>query len=373
VLALLLAGGEGSRLGPLTEDRAKPAVPFAGTYRLIDFPLSNCHHSRVSDVWVLQQYEPRVLTDHLSNGRPWDLDRTYGGFRTVHPSLGDAAESGFYAGNADAIWRTHESIGEFDPEVVLVLSGDAVYRLDYGDVLEHHLATGAEVTIVTTEVEREQAGRFGVVEVDGERVRGFEYKPERARTGTVTTEVFVYDARLLLDTLAELADGEDELQDFGDDLLPRLVERGKTYAYPLPGYWRDVGTLESYWQGHMDLLGSEPALALDDDEWPILTRGVPGPPARIDDGARLAESLISPGARVGGEVSRSVLGPGVIVEPGASVRESILLQNVVVRAGAAVERAIVDAEARVEASVSGNGQLVVADRDGRVEHAAELG
>ena len=372
MLALLLAGGAGSRLGPLTEDRAKPAVPFAGTYRLIDFPLSNCHHSRVSDVWVLQQYEPRVLTDHLSNGRPWDLDRTYGGFRIVHPALGDAAESGFYAGNADAIWRSHESILEFDPELVLVLSADAVYRLDYGDVLEHHLATDAELTIVTTEVEREQAGRFGVVELDGERVRGFEYKPERPRTGTVATEVFVYDARLLLDTLGELAQNQDELQDFGDDLLPRLVERGKAYAYPLPGYWRDVGTLESYWQGHMDLLGSDPALGLDDDEWPILTRGLPGPPVRVDDGARLAESLVSPGARVAGDVSRSVLGPGVVVEPRASVRESVLLHDVVVRAGASVERAIVDAEARVEAPVGGDGQLVVADRDGRVQPAVEL-
>ena len=189
----------------------------------------------------------------------------------------------------------------------------------------------------------------------------------------MATEVFVYDARLLVDTLGELAQNQDELEDFGDDLLPRLVERGKAYAYPLPGYWRDVGTLESYWQGHMDLLGSDPALGLDDDEWPILTRGLPGPPARVDDGARLAESLVSPGARVAGDVSRSVLGPGVVVEPRASVRESVLLHDVVVRAGASVERAIVDAEARVEAPVGGDGELVVAHRDGRVQRAVELG
>ena len=264
VLALVLAGGEGNRLGPLTENRAKPAVPFAGSYRLIDFPLSNCHHSRVSDVWVLQQYDPRVLTDHLSNGRPWDLDRTYGGLRVVHPSLGDEEESGFYEGNADAIRRSCASIRAFDPELVLVLSADAVYRLDYAEVLERHLDSGAELTMVTTEVPQEQAGRFGVVEVEGERVRGFEYKPERPRTNVVTTEVFVYEARLLLETVAEPAEGEDERRDFGHELLPRLVERGNARAFPLAGYWRDVGTLESYWEAHMDLLGPEPLLDLDD-------------------------------------------------------------------------------------------------------------
>jgi glucose-1-phosphate adenylyltransferase len=373
VLALVLAGGEGSRLGPLTENRAKPAVPFAGSYRLIDFVLSNCHHSRVSDVWVLQQYDPRVLTDHLSNGRPWDLDRTYGGLRVVHPSLGDDDESGFYSGNADAIWRSCTSIQAFDPELVLVLSADAVYRLDYGEVLERHLEAGAEVTMVTTEVPREQAARFGVVELDGERVRGFEYKPERPRTNIVATEVFVYEAQLLLDTLAELAEGEEELRDFGNELLPRLVERGKAHSYALAGYWRDVGTLESYWEGHMDLLGTKPMLDLDDADWPILTWGVPQLPARIHEGARLTESLISPGARVAGEVSHSVLGPGVVVEPGASVRRSVLLHGAVVAADAVLEQAVVEADARVGGSIGGNDELVAVAGDGRVLRASELG
>jgi glucose-1-phosphate adenylyltransferase len=371
VLALVLAGGEGSRLGLLTEERAKPAVPFAGVYRLIDFALSNCHHSRVSDVWVLQQYEPRVLTDHLSNGRPWDLDRTYGGLRVVHPSLGDE-ESGFYAGNADAIWRSGESIRALDPELVLVLSADAVYRLDYGAVLARHEETGAEVTMVTTEVSREEAGRFGVVQLEGERARGFQYKPEEPRSGTVTIEVFVYDTGPLLDTLAELAGGEGQLQDFGEALLPRLVEQGKAYAYPLEGYWRDVGTLESYWQGHMDLLGSEPALDLDDPEWPILTWGAPRPPARVNEGARVAESLLSPGSRVAGYVDRSVLGPGVVVEAGATVRASVLLHDAVVAAGAVLEQAIVEAEASIEGLIVGHDTLIVVGRDGQVQRADEL-
>ena len=175
VLALVLAGGEGGRLDPLTRERAKPALPFAGVYRLIDFPLSNCHHSRISDVWVLQQYEAHTLSEYLANGRPWDLDRTYGGLRVVHPYLGDD-ESGWYEGNADAIHRNREAIEAFDPEVVLVLSADAVYTLDYGRVLEGHLEREAEVTLVTKRVGREEASRFGVVELDGDsRVRAFEY------------------------------------------------------------------------------------------------------------------------------------------------------------------------------------------------------
>lgn len=373
MLALVLAGGEGNRLGPLTENRAKPAVPFAGSYRLIDFPLSNCHHSRVSDVWVLQQYDPRVLTDHLSNGRPWDLDRTYGGLRVVHPSLGGGEEGGFYEGNADAIRRSCASIRAFDPQLVLVLSADAVYRLDYGEVLERHLESEAELTMVTAEVPPEQAERFGIVEVEGQRVRAFEYKPERPSTNIATTEVFVYDAKLLLESVAELQQGEDELQDFGHDLLPRLVERGNAHAFPLDGYWRDVGTLESYWEAHMDLLGHEPLLDLDDPEWPILTWGAPRPPALVHDGARLTDSLVSPGARVAGEVSRSVLGPGVVVEPGATVRRSVLLHDAVVTAGAVLDQAIVDADARVEGTIGGGEELVVVAADGRSLQASEVG
>ena len=349
VLALVLAGGEGGRLKPLTNERAKPALPFAGAYRLIDFPLSNCFHSRIRDVWIIQQYEPHELSRQLANGRPWDLDRTYGGLQILHPYLGDS-ESGWYEGNADALHENREAIGEFGADVLLVLSADHVYKLDYADVVEHHLETGASVTIVTTQVAREEAGRYGVVDVasDG-TVKGFDYKPEEPAHDIVTTEVFAYDARKLLETLEELAAGDEDLEDFGHELLPRLVDAGEARAFPLDGYWRDVGTVDSYWQAHMELLGEEPPLRLDDPEWPILTAGLQRPPARIEGSARIDASLVSAGAVVRGTVERSVLSPGTVVDDGASVRDSILFHDCHVGRGASVTRAVVDTAVEVEA------------------------
>ena len=282
VLALVLAGGEGDRLAPLTDKRAKPALPFAGIYRLIDFPLSNCVHSGISDVWVIQQYEPHELARQLAGGRPWDLDRTRGGLRILHPYLG-GSESGWYEGNADAIYRNREVIADHDPDVLLVLSADHVYKLDYGDVIADQLESGAAVTMVTTHVPAEEASRYGVVEVDADGiVRGFQYKPDDPAGDLVTTEVFAYDARRLLQTLDDLAGkGESSgLADFGHELLPRLVDEGAARAFQLDGYWRDVGTIEAYWQTHMELLEAEPRLLLDDPAWPVLTAGLQRPPAR---------------------------------------------------------------------------------------------
>jgi glucose-1-phosphate adenylyltransferase len=353
VLGVVLAGGEGGRLGPLAEGRAKPVLPFGGVYRLIDFPLSNCHHSRVSDVWVIQQYEAHSLSEHLANGRPWDLDRTWGGMRVVHPTSGEGdAGSGFYEGNADAIHRNREAIERFGPELVLVLSADAVYRLDYQDVLERHRQRGAEATAVTTMRPKEEAARLGTVAVDGAgRVTAFEYKPKEPQSEVVTIEVFVYDAEVLLGTLAELEREGEELSDFGHSLLPRLVERGKTWADDLGGYWRDVGTIESYWQAHMDLLEPEPQLRLDDPEWPILTRASQRPPARVEATARIEGSLISPGCNVKGRVVRSVLGPGVVVEEGVEVIDTVVLGDSLIAAD--VRTAIVDEGANVVQETNG--------------------
>ena len=356
VLALVVAGGEGERLKPLTENRAKPALPFGGVYRLIDFPLSNCHHSRVSDVWVIQQYEAHTLSEHLASGRPWDLDRTWGGLRVVHPTTGD--ESGFYEGNADAIHRNRTAIERFDPELLLVLSADGVYKLDYASVLERHVERKAEATVVTTTTTLEEASRLGAVIVEGEgRVTGFEYKPDDPSSQVVTTEVFVYDAQVLLRTLAELEEEGEELSDFGHSLLPRLVERGKTWAYDLDGYWQDVGTLESYWQAHMELLEPEPPLQLDDPEWPILTRASQRPPARIEKPASVEASLISAGCTVRGTVVRSVLGPGVVVEEGVSVVDSVVLGRSQVAAN--LECAIVDLGAAVVRTATGGDEPAV--------------
>jgi glucose-1-phosphate adenylyltransferase len=356
VLALVLAGGEGSRLELLTERRAKPALPYAGVYRLIDFPLSNCLHSGIEDVWILQQYRLQSLNDELANGRPWDLDRTHGGLRLLPPQLG-AEEDGFHEGNADAIWRNRQLIAEHDPEVVLVLSADHVYRLDYGEVLARHRERGAGVTVVTSEVPAAEASRQAVVEVaaDG-RLSGFHYKPEEPPTTRVATEVFAFRTDRLLDTLQELA-GQGELEDFGRGLLPRLVQAGEAVEHRMAGYWRDVGTVPAYWQAHMDLLDPERPLDLADPDWPVLGRAPHRLPARVEGSARLEQALLSPGAVVAGQVARSVVGPGVVVEPGASVRDAVLLDDCVVAAGASVERAVLDRGVRVspDAVVGGPG------------------
>ena len=347
-LAIVLAGGAGSRMGPLTENRAKPALPFAGLYRLIDFPLSNCANSGISDVWVLQQYQPVSIEDHLANGRPWDLDRTSGGLLILQPFTG-GEEEGFAEGNADALWRHRRLIREFDADVVLVLSADAVYTLDYRDVVDAHLESDADVTMVTSKVDEDPA-RFGVVTVgDDRRVTDFSYKPDDPKSDVVTTEVFAYRPAALLDALDDLGESDEPIEDFGDALLPRLVDAGRAYAFALDGYWRDVGTPQSYWQAHQDLVDGN-GTDLDDPDWRIRTTAGHRPPALIEAGATVERSLVSPACRVAGQVSRSVLSPGVVVEAGAVVEESVILHGAVIRAGARVERAIVDSGVEVAAN-----------------------
>ncbi len=368
-LALILAGGAGGRLETLTQERAKPAMPYAGVYRLIDFPLSNCANSGLADVWIVEQYQPHSLNSHLANGRPWDLDRTYGGLQILPPyqdNASDEEEGGFAEGNADAIYRNRALIRAFAPDTILVLSADHVYTLDYRDVLGRHREAGADVTMVTTTApEGDDPSRFGVVQVgDDGRVTDFAYKPEQPRGDLVTTEVFVYDARALLDTLDQLAGeaegGEDgpRLADFGNGLLPRLVAAGRAYEHRLDGYWRDVGTIASYWRSHMELLDPKPRLDLDRADWPIRTRSHHRPPARIAASARIDRSLIAPGCAVRGTVLRSVLAPGVVVAEGATVRDAIVLHDTVIEAGATVDCAVVDERVRV-----GEGARIGARRE----------
>lgn len=338
-------------MGPLTERRAKPALPFAGHYRLIDFALSNCTNSGISDVWVLQQFQPHSLEDHLANGRPWDLDRTSGGLLILHPFSG-GREGGFHEGNADALWRHRRLIAEFGPDVVLVLSADAVYTLDYRQVVRTHVEAGADVTMATTRV-AEDAGRFGVVDVDEDgRVIDFAYKPDDPSSDLVTIEVFAYRTDVLLSTLDELAGDDGGLNDFGDELLPRLVDGGRAWEHRVESYWRDVGTPESYWQAHQDLLaGRTPGFDLDDRDWPVWTTGAHRPPAWVSRSASVDGSLLSPACRVSGRVVDSVLSPGVVIEEGAVVERSVLLHGVMVRSGARVEQAIVDSRVEVGAGI----------------------
>ncbi|MBB5233684.1 glucose-1-phosphate adenylyltransferase family protein [Deinococcus budaensis] len=379
VLAIVLAGGKGSRLAPLTTERAKPAVPFLGTYRLIDFPLSNLVHSGIGDVWVIEQYLPHGLNDHLSGGRPWDLDRTRGGLVVMPPFSSPENEDGEFAqGNAHALAQHVRLMREFAPDVVLVMSADHIYKLDYSDVIREHVRRGASVTMVTTELaDPAQATRFGNVRADAEgRVTEFAYKPEEPLGKTVTAEVFVYGAALLMDTLEEL-ERQGELGDYGEELLPALVARGDAYAHPMEGYWMDVGTLDAYMQTHQDFLDGR-GFVLDTPEWPFITSSIAWPPTRIHGSAHLDHAFVCGGATIQGEVVGSVIGPNAVVEKGASVRDSIVQAGAVVRAGASVRSAIVDAHAVVEAGarVGGQGQgspLSVIGAHSVVEAGAQVG
>jgi glucose-1-phosphate adenylyltransferase len=350
----VLAGGAGGRLELLTRERAKPAVPYGGTHRLIDFPLSNCHNAGLSDVWISQQFNPISLSDHLANGRPWDLDRTVGGLLTLQPRLDHGDRGGFQRGTADALWRNAPLIREHEPEALVVLSADAVYVQDYGALVEQHMETDAAVTIVTTEVDPGDAGRYGVVQGDGGKVSGYAYKPDEPEGNLVANEVFVFRPDPLLDTLEQLADdaGEDGLEDLGHGLLPQLVDGGGAREARFDGYWRDVGTVDAYWESHQDLLGDPPPIDLDDPEWPVLTHALLRAPARVEESAAVRDSLIAPGARVAGEVSRSVIGRGAVIERGAVVRDSVLLPGAVVRSGATVVRAVLDDAVEVYGDVT---------------------
>jgi glucose-1-phosphate adenylyltransferase len=376
VLVLVLAGGKGGRLELLTENRAKPAVPFGGVYRLIDFPLSNCQHSGIPDVWASVQFHPTSLSEHLANGRPWDLDRTAGGLMMLPPFQG-TDRGGWVTGTADSLWRQADLIRDFAPDALVVVSSDAVYKLDYREVVDTHLDSGAEVTMVTTEVSPDDASRYGIVRLgEGDRVTDYAYKPDEPATTTATNEVFVFSPQQTLDRLEALNDevGEEGLEDLGSHLLPAQTKDGLARAHALEGYWRDVGTIPAYWEAHRDFLAEEPPLDLDDVGWPIHTRGGRHSAARLLRGSVVENSLVSGGTRVAGEVCGSVLSPGVVVEKGATVVDSVLLPGVRVRAGATVTRAVLDdgVEVGERASVGGDGDITLVGRRARVDDGAEL-
>ncbi|MDQ3616304.1 MAG: sugar phosphate nucleotidyltransferase [Actinomycetota bacterium] len=374
VLAIIQAGGAGGRMDVLTRERAKPALSFAGVYQLVDFPLSNLSHSGIDDVWLSVQFQAGSLEEQVSNGRPWDLDRNIGGFRLLmaEEGTGSAEEEGFAAGNADELYRIRDQIRGHDPDLVIICSADHIYRFDFADAIATHRDKGAECTVVTTEVSLEQATEHVTVEVNRlGRVTGFEYKPSRASTGAVAAEIFVYHPETLLSVVEELRhelsddaeSGDTGLGDFGEHLLPRLLERGRVYAHALPGYWRDLGTPSSYLAGHFDVLTEDVGL-FDDPQWPILSRQPQRAPARILAGALLENSLVSPGCEIRGSVHRSVLGPGVVVEAGASVSDSVLSADVVVCSDASVYWSIIDTGCRVERhSRVGDDELECIDAD----------
>lgn len=346
VKAVILAGGEGTRLATLTAKRAKPAVPFAGKYRIIDFTLSNCVNSNIFDVLVLTQYRPHSLNDHIARGRPWDLDRTFtGGVQILQPYKG-RLDTDWYLGTADAVAQNINFVRRGRPDYVLILSGDHIYEMDYDVLVQFHRDKRADATLCTIRVPLDEATRYGIIDVaDDYRVRDFVEKPPKPPGNLASMGVYVFNYTVLERALAEDQARKGSNHDFGKDILPRMIIEGmNVFAYPYGGYWIDVGTVDAYWEAHMDLLASPPSLNLNDRTWVIHTRSEERPPVQIHSGATVSDSMITDGAVVaeGALVERSVLSPGVYVGPNAVVRDSVVLTDTYIEAGAVVERCILD-------------------------------
>jgi glucose-1-phosphate adenylyltransferase len=359
--AIILAGGEGSRLSVLTAKRTKPAVPFAGKYRIIDFTISNCVNSNIFDVMVLAQYRPQSLIEHIGSGGPWDLSRDFtGGIRILTPYLA-RYQTDWFGGTADAVQQNFTFIKQGSPDFILVLSGDHFYTMDYDRMIQYHLANQAELTMATVRVPMEQASRFGILKVDKQyRVINFLEKPKKPTSNLVNMGVYLFNFALLDRMLWEDHQRTDSSHDFGKDILPRLISnKARVFAYPFTGYWMDVGTVNSYWQAHMDLLSPHPPLRLYDRSWIIHTRTEERPPSRIIDNATIYASLISDGCRIqeGARIESSVLSPGVTIGAGAVVRESIIMTDTTIEKGAVIERAIIDKRVHVGENVHIGGGI----------------
>ncbi len=346
IRALILAGGEGTRLKVLTIKRAKPAVPFAGKYRIIDFPLSNCVNSGIFDVLVLTQYRPHSLNEHIARGRPWDLDRSFsGGVQLLQPYKGHF-DTDWYSGTADAVTQNLNFVRRGNPDQVLILSGDHVYQMNYNSLIRQHNEKGADATVCVIPVPMDEASRYGIVDIDKNyRVRSFVEKPKDPPGNLANMGVYLFNLDILEKYLIADHAMEQSSHDFGKDILPRMVASDlKVYAYPFEGYWIDVGTVDAYWAAHMDLLETPPSLDLNDRSWVIHTRSEERPPVHIQAGATIADSLITDGSTIaaGATIERSVLSPGVYVGPEAVVRESIIMTDSYIDTGAVVERCIID-------------------------------
>lgn len=358
-VAMLLAGGQGSRLYALTEHVAKPAVQFGGKYRIIDFPLSNCVNSGIYTVGVLTQYQPLILNEYISNGQPWDLDRLNGGVMVLPPYQGKTS-SDWYKGTANAIYQNLPFIDRYDPDYVIVLSGDHIYKMDYSKMIAAHKAKGADCTIAVLEVPLSEASRFGIMNTDeDDRIYEFEEKPKKPKSTKASMGIYVFSTAVLRDYLIRDNDDKSSAKDFGKNVIPAMLADGKAmYAYPFEGYWKDVGTIDSLWEANMDLLGSSPKFDLRDKSWRIFSRTTAQPPHLIGDCASVRNSLITEGCKIYGVVENSVLSDGVIIERGAYVKDCVLMSGVRIAKGATVNYSIIDSD-----TVIGEGCNVGKPRD----------
>ena len=350
MIAMLLAGGQGSRLGVLTSKVAKPAVAFGGKYRIIDFPLSNCINSGVDTVGVLTQYQPLRLNTHIGIGIPWDLDRNIGGV-TVLPPYEKSGNSEWYTGTANAIYQNLEYMESFNPDYVLILSGDHIYKMDYEVMLDFHKANNAEVTIAVMPVPMEEASRFGIMIADeNRRITEFEEKPEHPRSNLASMGIYIFNWKTLKEALIAMAD--QPALDFGKHVIPYCHEKGSPlYAYEFTGYWKDVGTLNSYWEANMELIDIVPEFNLYEEYWKIYTSSEIQPPQYFSEDSVVERSIIGEGTDIYGEVYNSVIGRGVTIGKGTVVRDSIIMKNTTIGENCTIDRAIIAEEAEISDGV----------------------
>ena len=351
IVVMLLAGGQGSRLGVLTSNMAKPAVPFGGKYRIIDFPLSHCVNSGFDTVGVLTQYRPLALNSYLGTGQHWDLDRNYGGVFVLPPYVTEGEKGHWYSGTANAIWQNREFVDQYDPDYVLILSGDHIYKMDYDRMLQLHKKTGADCTISVMEVPWAEASRFGIMSVDGEdNIVEFAEKPKEPKSNLASMGIYIFSWKKLRAYLIADEANENSDNDFGKNIIPTMLNNGeKMVAYRFEGYWKDVGTLDSLWDANMDMLSPDSGLNLLDDSWPIRGRNEVCPPTYVGEKSDVANSAVARGCTLLGEVKNSVLSTGTYVGAGAEVSYSVVMPGAVIEDGAKVSYAIVGENCRIGA------------------------
>lgn len=342
-VAMLLAGGQGSRLYALTNKIAKPAVNFGGKYRIIDFPLSNCVNSGIDTIGVLTQYQPLLLNEYIGNGQPWDLDRTFGGVRILPPYQGKK-KTDWYKGTANAIYQNLDFIKRYHPEYVLILSGDHIYKMDYKKMLEEHKKNGADCTIAVIDVPLSEASRFGILNTNPDySIYEFEEKPKHPKSTNASMGIYIFNTGVLEKYLCEDEEDPNSSNDFGKNIIPKMLDDGlKLFAYPFKGYWKDVGTIASLHEANMDLLGNNPNFELNDPDWKIMSRNEAYPPQFIASSSEIENSMIVSGCVIEGTVINSVLSHNVHVKKGAVVKDSVIFPNVVIEENAQVSHSIID-------------------------------
>lgn len=363
IIAMLLAGGQGSRLKKLTEKIAKPAVSFGGKYRIIDFTLSNCSNSGIDTVGVLTQYEPHVLNEHIGNGSPWDLDRMNGGVTVLQPHTRKNDEGGWYKGTANAIYQNIQFIDKYSPEHVLILSGDHIYKMDYAKMLKFHIEKDADVTIGVFNVPLKDASSFGIMNTNEDlSIYEFEEKPKNPKSTLASMGIYIFKWPVLKEYLIEDEKDPESSNDFGKNIIPNLLKnKMKLFAYPFEGYWKDVGTITSFWDAHMDLLKPDNKLQLFDKSWRIYTRQGIYPPLYVSEGSKIVNSLVEKGCEIEGEITNSVIFPGVKIGRNTKISNSVIMPNTTIEENIIINKAIIDENVFIEKNtvVGDNKEIVV--------------